>query len=342
MNISVSDSLMRSSNCYLCNSPGQLLFQGLTDRLFAAGGIWNIKNCKNCQLAWIDPTPNAEDIPKLYETYFTHESENGRSRWSPFVERLKSGVLAGSYGYRVPEHSSRSALIDRLVCSVEPAREYMGGDIMWLPSNWCGDLLDVGCGSGEFLARMKALNWNVAGMEPDPKALDVAQARLGISVKSRLTEFSSGQFDVITMNHVIEHLPDPIAVLRECKRLLKPSGRLLITTPNKASLGARWFGRNWVALEPPRHLMLFTNKSLRSCVERSDLTVESVDTLAKSAHFVWYASRLIRRHGAVPYSSMAGRASTVMHIQGILFWFIELFLRSRGMGEETVLLARRA
>jgi len=78
----------------------------------------------------------------------------------------------------------------------------------------------------------------------------------------RLDDWASC-FDVITLNHVIEHVHDPIAVLRACHRLLKPGGRLWLETPNVDSLGLARFGRNWRGLETPRHLVLFGRRGLR-------------------------------------------------------------------------------
>jgi SAM-dependent methyltransferase len=75
--------------------------------------------------------------------------------------------------------------------------------------------------------------------------------------------YPSEHFDAVTLSHVIEHVPDPVGTLVECARLLKKGGKLVIATPNNASLGHRLFGRNWRGLEPPRHLHIFSPQSLR-------------------------------------------------------------------------------
>lgn len=77
------------------------------------------------------------------------------------------------------------------------------------------------------------------------------------------------RFDVITLNHVIEHVSDPIELLRSCYRLLKLGGQLWLQTPNIDSLGSRRYGRHWRGLEPPRHLVLFDPVSLRSALHQA-------------------------------------------------------------------------
>ena len=90
-------------------------------------------------------------------------------------------------------------------------------------------------------------------------AVQVARQR-GLEVDCGAVEdqrYPAAAFDAVTLNHVIEHVPDPLATVAECRRLLKPGGRLLMFTPNAGSLAHWMFGRDWRGLEPPRHLHLF-------------------------------------------------------------------------------------
>src|SRR5262249_14623991 len=112
-------------------------------------------------------------------------------------------------------------LIGSLLCMVGPIREYMEGTVMWLKPTWRGRVLDVGCGNGELLTRLKNFGWEVAGMEPDPTAASLARMHFGIDVRGRMEDFEDASFDVITLSHVIEHLPSPLATLARCLRLLR-------------------------------------------------------------------------------------------------------------------------
>jgi len=145
-----------------------------------------------------------------------------------------------------------------------------------------GRLLDIGCGDGSFLALMRDLGWKVVGLEPDPVAAKGARERFLIPVVEDTLEdarLPHRSFDVITLNHVIEHVYDPVSFLKECRRVIKPGGRVVITTPNFSSLGHTIFKRFWRALDAPRHLYLFEAASLQKCVAQSHLRIEVVKTV---------------------------------------------------------------
>jgi SAM-dependent methyltransferase len=132
-------------------------------------------------------------------------------------------------------------------------------------------LLDVGFGRGEFLRSMREHGWQVKGLEPDHGAVEAARAE-GLDVEQGLIDdapYPSESFDAITLSHVIEHLHDPVASLTACNRLLKAGGVLWIATPNIASRAQRRFGRDWFGLDPPRHLVIFTRKSLERALRRT-------------------------------------------------------------------------
>ena len=125
---------------------------------------------------------------------------------------------------------------------------------------------------------MRAGGWLVEGIESDPRAVEVAR-RTGLDVRQGLfpnPDLDSARFDAVTLNHVLEHLADPIAALREAFRVLKPGGLLSITTPNLSSAGHRRFGRHWLHLDPPRHLSVFDSATLRLALERCCFSVREV------------------------------------------------------------------
>jgi len=186
---------------------------------------------------------------------------------------------------------------------------------------------------------MRTLGWDVAGVDVDPQAVAVCRAR-GLSVFLGTLEeasFPDGSFDVITMNHAIEHVPDPLALLRECYRILSPGGYVVIVTPNVKSLAHRLFRENWLALDPPRHLCLFYLATLRKCVQAAGLRVIRAYTRSSMAMGIYECSRQIRLHGkAVPQGSrpdIGARAFAWMEKS--------LVAVGRDVGEEVCLLAQK-
>lgn len=141
-----------------------------------------------------------------------------------------------------------------------------------------GRLLDIGCGSGAYLARMRDVGWDVTGVEVDPVAAEVARDR-GLKVFAGVEEVP-GTFDVVTLNHVIEHVPEPLQLL--CDALERTGDTLLLRTPNAASLGHRLFKTRWYHLDPPRHLFVLTPKGLQRLVSRLPVDV-SMSTSNRSA-----------------------------------------------------------
>jgi SAM-dependent methyltransferase len=142
---------------------------------------------------------------------------------------------------------------------------------MRLPYRAAGRLLDVGAGNGAFMAAMRELGWDVDGLEVDERAREAACAVNGVILRAGTIEqqqFPDESFDAVVLRHVLEHMTDPLGVLRECHRVLKVGGRLAVVTPNAHSLGARLFGVHWRGLEPPRHLQVFTLASLE-CAART-------------------------------------------------------------------------
>ena len=130
----------------------------------------------------------------------------------------------------------------------------------------CGRLLEIGCGGGGFLSIMQLLGWRVCGVEPDPVAAAVARDIVGCDIHVGTIEdapFDEGQFDAIVTSHVIEHAYDPRSFVARSGRLLARGGVMTVLTPNFGSLGHKMFGSDWYCLDPPRHLCLFTPKSLQ-------------------------------------------------------------------------------
>jgi SAM-dependent methyltransferase len=260
--------------CPVCGGTDRgVLHAGLRDRAFrTAPGRWTMMRCRGCGSAYLDPRPTPESIELAYRSYYTH----GSAPPPPTVGRLRQG-LAADYRRARWDYSDEPGIPGgRLIPRVAPSRgATVDREIRHLPATPGGRLLDVGCGSGAFVARMAELGWRAEGIDPDPTA--VAGAReAGLNVKQGMVADLApaehdGVFDAVTLSHVIEHLHDPAGDLRRIRDLLRPGGMLWIATPNLEALGRRRFGRDWLGLDPPRHLVLFTRASLERLVRDAGL-----------------------------------------------------------------------
>jgi 2-polyprenyl-3-methyl-5-hydroxy-6-metoxy-1,4-benzoquinol methylase len=281
--------------CILCSTGGESLHHDLSDRLFGVPGAWHLKQCPSCGLAWLDPTPVEADIGKLYLRYSTHIASTVHHSIDnqSFAQRVTDGLLAEEFGYRERAPDFWAGLAARFAAHSRFLTECIGMSVSWLDGGQRGRLLDVGSGNGEFLARMRGLGWNVVGIEPDLTAAQVSRDTYGLTIYSGSLErvdLSAQPFDAMTLMHVIEHLSDPMQTLRSARDLLRKGGRLVILTPNIASLGHRWFRDHWRGLEPPRHLFLFSTESLRRLVENAGFHVLDCRKNAIAADSMWRLS----------------------------------------------------
>jgi SAM-dependent methyltransferase len=142
-----------------------------------------------------------------------------------------------------------------------------------------GELLDVGCGPGRFMARLRASGWAgpMRGLEPDAGAAERAKDLLGVPVRvggvEVLAEEAPG-LSAVVLRHVIEHVPEPLQALRDVGSLLASGGVLYLGTPDARTLSARVFGRYWHGYDPPRHLFAFTAEGMRALLGRAGFAIE--------------------------------------------------------------------
>ena len=336
--------------CRDCGSATSLVHRGLRDRHFDSGARprdgedgWKIRRCDACAMHWLSPRPAGDELAALYGEYYTHDAVEP----SGFEAWLKRAVPAAVLGYS-DAASGLDRLLVRVVTSLGPMRvlgEIGRAAAMWLPAPEPSRnrLLDVGCGSGLLLARMRSMGWEIAGVEPDASGAQAARQRLtGAEIFSDIADVPTATFDAIVSSHVVEHLADPQVTLSGCLRALKPGGCIVISTPNPESAGAARFGSNWLHWDPPRHLQLFGSLNLAALLERVGFTGVRTETSAGSAHFAYYASSVIERDAVMPGLRL-GALSLSTRLSGLRFWMSEQARVRRGepCGEELVAFASR-
>jgi 2-polyprenyl-3-methyl-5-hydroxy-6-metoxy-1,4-benzoquinol methylase len=324
-------TLVTCSSCPICGARGETLYRELHDWQYGIQGNWSLSHCE-CGVAWLNPRPADEDIPLLYSRYYTHRVAAAAGRIQQMRHEISKCELA-RLGYKV--EPSRE-LLPRLLSHLRSFARGRSLEVLALPSSEEGSLLDVGCGNGDFLRRMHSLGWRVSGVEPDRTAVAYAASQGFQVFNGTIRDVpTNAQYDVITLNHVIEHVSDPVELLRQCgKRLRQNTGQIVLTTPNFKSLGSRWFGRHWRGLEVPRHLNIFSVESLRACVARAGLRVDFISTEARMARMIHNTSSYARR-GERSVTEQTP-FDTRTKIAGYLFRTLEgtLIRFNKGLGEE--------
>jgi len=149
-------------------------------------------------------------------------------------------------------------------------------------------LLDIGCGTGDFLKTAQENNWIVSGIEPNKKARSIANTKTGNRIfdVDQLVNFKSHSFNVITLWHVLEHLPnlqDHITILN---RLLKKDGILIIAVPNYKSFDAKYYKNFWAAYDVPRHLWHFSQLSIEKLFSKANMSVQKKIPMKIDAFYV--------------------------------------------------------
>lgn len=229
--------IMETIKCNICGSSEQDILYEIPDYLLDRDGIsTTLVKCPQCGLIFQNPRPTIEEMdihyPPEYDSYLP-ASEQIQGSW------LMSKAI--NYG-----------IYKRCKVVREQVRE--------------GDILDIGCATGEFLRGMSNYpGWKAYGVEPNHYAANLARQRYGLEVFNGTLEkaaYPNDSFDVVTLWDVFEHLHDPTGTLVEIHRILKTNGVVIVRVPNAYSWDARWFGRYWAGLDAPRHLYVFEPMTL--------------------------------------------------------------------------------
>ena len=192
------------------------------------------------------PQPSLENLGKYYESvdYISH-TDSKRSLFEKCYHFIKSIALKNKLN---------------LVNSLQPAK---------------GSILDIGAGTGDFLSVVKENGWITIGVEPSDKAKAIAKSK-GVVFVEQTSELENNSFDIITMWHVLEHVPNLDNQLKELKRLLKPNGNLIIAVPNFKSFDAKHYGIFWAAYDVPIHFWHFSKTAIKRLFAKEDMELVQV------------------------------------------------------------------
>ncbi|MEM7548410.1 MAG: class I SAM-dependent methyltransferase [Bacteroidota bacterium] len=216
-----------------------------------------ITKCNDCQFQFTNPRPTKENIGAFYESkdYLSHN-------------RGKSNLL--SLPYKIARHYSirrKYNIINQYVKE--------------------GPILDIGCGTGEFLKYFKSKSWKVQGTEPTEVARISAEKNINQNVYSELSELDSTQkYKVITLWHVLEHIHELNETLGVLKRLKGKKGRIFIAVPNPMSFDAGHYKENWAAYDVPRHLYHFTPVCFKDLLSRHKLKIQTTHPMPFDSFYV--------------------------------------------------------
>jgi 2-polyprenyl-3-methyl-5-hydroxy-6-metoxy-1,4-benzoquinol methylase len=151
-------------------------------------------------------------------------------------------------------------------------------------------LLDVGCGTGDFLNTCKKDGWEVVGVEPNRKARELAANKLNfqnsLNLFSDLEKLPEGKFDIITLWHVLEHVPNLETYTKSLKERLKSNGVLIVAVPNFKSYDANYYQEFWAAFDVPRHLWHFSRKAIRLLFKNVGMEVLRIAPLKFDSFYV--------------------------------------------------------
>lgn len=242
------------------STPPQKLFDR-PDWWLGLPGDFAWHRCPDCDLLFLSPRPTPATIAYYYPTHY--------AAYRPAIDDERWAILRWK---RRRNLKSQIEGVDRRAAT--------------------GRLLDVGCATGNYPAEMRRLGWQAQGVELQPEAAAYARQRFGLDVFTGdllAAHLPAGHFDAVTLWDVLEHTHNPLAILQEVQRLLKPGGLVAFSIPDPNSREAHSFGPAWIGYDAPRHLYLFGDNSLTHLLRQSGLEIMDSEHKLATYH-TWVAS----------------------------------------------------
>jgi 2-polyprenyl-3-methyl-5-hydroxy-6-metoxy-1,4-benzoquinol methylase len=253
------------SNCPICSASSFSSFLECKDNTVSRE-TFQIVQCDSCGFKFTNPRPEEDQLGKYYksEEYVSHSN-------------TAKGFINSTY---------------------QSVRKYTLLKKLQLISKYykTGRILDIGCGTGEFLNTCKNAKWETIGIEPDDDAREMARKNYGLDVRNEkeLNNLTNGSFDIISMWHVLEHVPKLNERVEELKRLIKQNGIIIIAVPNCNSQDAKTYKAEWAAYDLPRHLYHFTPKDIETLFKNHGMKVFRILPMIFDSFYVSMLSEKIK------------------------------------------------
>ena len=218
---------------------------------------FSIWHCNNCTVRFTQDVPEQNAIGAFYQSdnYISH-SDTKKGIVNSLYHLVRSRTL----------NAKRKLIIDKV-------------------GMMKGEILDIGCGTGAFLNTMKTAGWGITGLEPDDTAIKKAAELYNIQAQlpEKLFELKPSTYHAITMWHVLEHVHELHAYIKQLHNLLTPQGKIFIAVPNYTSYDAGLYNEHWAAYDVPRHLYHFSPQSMQHLLAQYSLTLTAIKPM-------WYDS----------------------------------------------------
>lgn len=250
-------------NCLICNSTS--FEEHLKSKDFSVSKEdFTILKCKDCNFHFTNPRPKNEELGRYYisDHYISHNNTS-KNLFEKVYQMVRRIAIKGKYN-----------LISRFFKK--------------------GRILDIGCGTGDFLNKCKTEKWVTKGIEPSDIARKQAVANYNLDVDESIDlRDVKGKFDVITMWHVLEHVTDLNTTVSELKRLLSADGKAIIAVPNLESFDAYYYKKYWAAYDLPIHLYHFSKESIVKLFKKHGFSLRKTKGMKYDS---FYVSMLSEEH----------------------------------------------
>ncbi len=301
--------------CEICGSTKfKFLFKG-GDKLIGVSGEFNLMQCTNCKVEFLNPQPNHQELKKYYDSnkYYSLKKISKDSFKTKFKIFLYKLYFTKNNNYMYKLLFSPIKFMIRSTVIKKNAK-----------------LLDLGCGSGRFLSEMRTLGLNIYGVEPGD--FDESE-NLNIKNTTLLNaKYPSNFFDIITLNHTFEHLGNPIETIKEIYRILKNNGIFIIGVPNTRSLANKLFNKNWLAYDVPRHLFNYSDKLMIDILKQYNFKIKTIRYNSRPSQFVMSFYFLLR---------IKKRIGITNKLLELLFTPLTLFINLLKIGDQVEIICKK-